>query len=82
MNDSQAQAIQNFGEQHHLFHSKEMTQWRKKQKALIKFAKATLKTLENDEEWTGDTIDAIGSYAMDCGLAQTDKESGYFKIKK
>jgi len=82
ISDKQAQAIQNFGEQHHLFHSKEMKQWRKKQKALIKFARATLKTLENDQEWTGDTIDAIGSYAIDCGLAYVDKDDSLLKIKK
>jgi hypothetical protein len=82
MKDSQAKAIQNFGEQHPLFHSKEMKQWRKKQKALIRFAKATLKTLENDEAWTGDTIDAIGSYAIDYGLAYADEDENLFKIKK
>jgi hypothetical protein len=32
MNESQAQTIQNSGEQHYLFHSKEMKRWRAKWK--------------------------------------------------
>lgn len=52
-----------------------------REKKLVDFAERVLARLENDEEWGGDTLDAISDLAYSKGLAETS-EDGYFKVKK
>ena len=51
-------------------------------KKLINFAKTVLMLMEEDTEWSGDTMDTISLVAKNLGLAKNGKD-GYFKrIKK
>jgi hypothetical protein len=49
-------------------------------KYLQMFAAGVLEILENEKEWSADTMDEISYVAMDLGLADTD-EKGAFRIK-
>lgn len=49
-------------------------------KYLQMFAARVLEILENEKEWSADTMDEISYVAMDLGLADTD-EKGAFRIK-
>jgi hypothetical protein len=53
-----------------------------KEKKLIEFALRVLDTLQNDEEWSSDTIDEIGSYALRLDLAFTHPETLLFTKHK
>lgn len=52
---------------------------KERQVTLAAFGSSVLHILEADEEWTADTIDLIGSNAINMNLATTDHE-GLFKI--
>ena len=52
------------------------------EKKLIEFAKRTLATLQNTEEWSSDTTDEIDTHAGDLGLRILDGESRFVATVK
>ena len=52
-----------------------------KQLKLIDFAQCVLARLENDEEWSGDTMKDLGILAYEMDLAETG-EDGLFRAKE
>lgn len=51
-----------------------------REKLLIDFAELTLDLLEQEEDWSPDTISQIGTWAIDLDLA--DDKGGLFHKKK
>jgi len=51
-------------------------------KKLIEFATAVLMVMEEDLEWSGDTVVNISLIAMTLDLAKTGKDGYFERIKK
>ena len=52
---------------------------KEKEKTLIEFANFVLLVLENDKEWSADTIDDIGSKAFNLGLSSTNEDGEFVR---
>lgn len=53
----------------------------KTENSLIAFARSVLYIMEENKEWSSDTLDQINDAAFIHGLATEDDE-GHFKVKK
>lgn len=49
-----------------------------KQQAMIDFAEYAIRALENEEDWSAETIDDIANTAINLDLAYTN-DDGYFR---
>lgn len=52
-----------------------------REQRLIAFALATLRIMQDDHDWSSDTLEAIAAEAGGCGLTVEGGEDGYFAAR-